>query len=80
MSSLSDKFQIIGILDFCTSPYFTACAYAFVYFQFMVLLVLRHTLPFLISGAGEYSLTLFTVSLASAVFLLFKDEMLFRKM
>ncbi|PRQ50452.1 putative E3 ubiquitin-protein ligase MARCH [Rosa chinensis] len=29
---------------------------------FMVLLVLRHMLPVIISGAGEYSLTLFTVS------------------
>ncbi|WRX20491.1 Protein of unknown function DUF3675 - like 1 [Theobroma cacao] len=29
--------------------------------QFMVLLVLRHTLPIIISGAGDYSLTLFTV-------------------
>lgn len=28
---------------------------------FMVLLVLRHTLPIIISGAGEYSLTLFTL-------------------
>ncbi|KAK8611562.1 hypothetical protein V6N13_131609 [Hibiscus sabdariffa] len=28
---------------------------------FMVLLVLRHTLPILISGAGDYSLTLFTL-------------------
>lgn len=31
------------------------------YLQFMVLLVLRHTLPVVISGAGDYSLTLFTV-------------------
>ncbi|KAG6716358.1 hypothetical protein I3842_04G045300 [Carya illinoinensis] len=29
--------------------------------QFMVLLLLRHTLPFIISGAGEYSLTLLTL-------------------
>ncbi|OMO55588.1 Zinc finger, RING-CH-type [Corchorus capsularis] len=28
---------------------------------FMVLLVLRHTLPIIISGAGDYSLTLFTL-------------------
>lgn len=28
---------------------------------FMVLLVLRHTLPFIITGAGEYSITLFTL-------------------
>ncbi|XP_042970233.1 uncharacterized protein LOC122302859 isoform X1 [Carya illinoinensis] len=28
---------------------------------FMVLLVLRHTLPIIISGAGQYSLTLFTL-------------------
>ncbi|KAF5737840.1 RING/FYVE/PHD zinc finger superfamily protein [Tripterygium wilfordii] len=28
---------------------------------FMVLLVLRHTLPIIITGAGEYSLTLFTL-------------------
>lgn len=28
---------------------------------FMVLLVLRHTLPVIISGAGDYSLTLFTL-------------------
>ncbi|KAJ4706993.1 RING/FYVE/PHD zinc finger superfamily protein [Melia azedarach] len=28
---------------------------------FMVLLVLRHTLPIMISGAGDYSLTLFTL-------------------
>ncbi|XP_038719627.1 uncharacterized protein LOC120012331 isoform X3 [Tripterygium wilfordii] len=29
--------------------------------MFMVLLVLRHTLPIIITGAGEYSLTLFTL-------------------
>ncbi|XP_024181052.1 uncharacterized protein LOC112186771 isoform X2 [Rosa chinensis] len=34
---------------------------------FMVLLVLRHMLPVIISGAGEYSLTLFTVSLDNSV-------------
>ncbi|KAH7533889.1 hypothetical protein FEM48_Zijuj04G0179500 [Ziziphus jujuba var. spinosa] len=33
----------------------------FLYLQFMVLLVLRHTLPIIISGAGEYSMTLFTL-------------------
>jgi hypothetical protein len=33
--------------------------------QFMVLLVLRHTLPIIISGAGDYSMTLFMVRLGS---------------
>ncbi|KAK4758415.1 hypothetical protein SAY87_019716 [Trapa incisa] len=33
---------------------------------FMVLLVLHHTLPILISGAGDYSLTLYTVCLSVA--------------
>lgn len=38
---------------------------------FMVLLVLRHTLPFLISGAGEYSLTLFTLLMLRTIGILF---------
>lgn len=33
----------------------------------MVLLVLRHTLPFIITGAGEYSITLFTVRIACTI-------------
>jgi type III secretory pathway component EscR len=33
--------------------------------QFMVLLVLRHTLPIIISGAGDYTMTLFMVRLGS---------------
>ncbi|KAF3445264.1 hypothetical protein FNV43_RR14958 [Rhamnella rubrinervis] len=35
--------------------------YRIVAIIFMVLLVLRHTLPIIISGAGEYSVTLFTL-------------------
>lgn len=42
--------------------------------QFMVLLVLRHTLPIIISGAGEYSLTLFTVRPAGKPFILPKKK------
>ncbi|MBA0847678.1 hypothetical protein Goshw_021250 [Gossypium schwendimanii] len=34
---------------------------------FMVLLVLRHTLPVVISGAGDYSLTLFTLLMLRAI-------------
>ncbi|KAK6266614.1 hypothetical protein QUC31_017451 [Theobroma cacao] len=34
---------------------------------FMVLLVLRHTLPIIISGAGDYSLTLFTLLMLRTV-------------
>ncbi|MBA0578536.1 uncharacterized protein LOC105788938 isoform X2 [Gossypium raimondii] len=37
------------------------------YLQFMVLLVLRHTLPVVISGAGDYSLTLFTLLMLRAI-------------
>lgn len=45
--------------------------------QFMVLLVLRHTLPIIISGAGEYSATLFTVSFQ--ILLVFICEYIFEK-
>ncbi|TQD89648.1 hypothetical protein C1H46_024783 [Malus baccata] len=38
---------------------------------FMVLLVLRHTLPILLSGAGEYSLTLFTLMVLRTIGILF---------
>ncbi|CBI33576.3 hypothetical protein VitviT2T_021784 [Vitis vinifera] len=34
---------------------------------FMILLVLRHTLPIIISGAGEYSFTLFTLLMLRAI-------------
>ncbi|XP_021296364.1 uncharacterized protein LOC110425718 isoform X2 [Herrania umbratica] len=34
---------------------------------FMVLLVLRHTLPIIVSGAGDYSLTLFTLLMLRTV-------------
>ena len=40
--------------------------------QFIVLLVLRHTLPIIISGAGEYSLTLLMVSLLLGLAPLFR--------
>lgn len=43
------------------------------FMQFMVLLVLRHTLPIIITGGGEYSVTLFTVSLP-ARFLFWKED------
>ena len=33
----------------------------------MVLLVLRHTLPIIISGAGDYPITLFTVRIANTL-------------
>ena len=37
--------------------------FAFVYCeQFLVMIVLRHTLPIVMDGAGEYSFTLYTVS------------------
>ncbi|GAB4832348.1 hypothetical protein Ancab_006364 [Ancistrocladus abbreviatus] len=36
-------------------------AFACCHKQFMVLLVLRHTLPFIVSGAGDYSFTLYTL-------------------
>lgn len=55
---------------FCNYYILLHSVYIFDYFQFIVLLVLRHMLPILISGAGEYSLTLFTVSLANTVFCL----------
>ncbi|XP_075498575.1 putative E3 ubiquitin ligase SUD1 isoform X7 [Primulina tabacum] len=38
--------------------------------QFMVLLVLRHTLPFILYGAGEYSISLFMVRLHILMFFL----------
>ncbi|KAK9272437.1 hypothetical protein L1049_002810 [Liquidambar formosana] len=38
---------------------------------FIVLLVLRHTLPVIISGAGEYSLTLFTLLILRTIGILF---------
>lgn len=55
---------------FCNYYILLHSVYIFDYFQFIALLVLRHMLPILISGAGEYSLTLFTVSLANPVFCL----------
>ncbi|EXC20569.1 E3 ubiquitin-protein ligase MARCH2 [Morus notabilis] len=41
---------------------------------FMVLLVLRHTLPIIISNAGEYSMTLFMVSLQIITFFFFFEK------
>ena len=38
--------------------------------QFMTLLVLRHTLPLVVSGDGEYSFALFSVSVMANVVLI----------
>nr|GMC59976.1 RING/FYVE/PHD zinc finger superfamily protein [Ipomoea batatas] len=35
--------------------------------QFMLLLILRHTLPIIIYGAGDYSITLFTLLVLRAI-------------
>lgn len=40
----------------------------FLFLQFMVLLVLRHTLPVIINGAGDYTISLFMVSIAGTVY------------
>ncbi|XP_040372815.1 uncharacterized protein LOC112195068 isoform X2 [Rosa chinensis] len=45
---------------------------------FMVLLVLRHMLPVIISGAGEYSLTLFTLMMLRTIGILFPIYILVR--
>ncbi|CAN1228346.1 E3 ubiquitin-protein ligase MARCHF4 [Linum perenne] len=43
--------------------------------QFMVLLVLRHTLPIIVTGAEDYSLTMFTVSsLTNLTYVTFTDR------
>ncbi|XP_035550611.1 E3 ubiquitin-protein ligase MARCHF2-like isoform X1 [Juglans regia] len=45
---------------------------------FMVLLLLRHTLPFIISGAGEYSLTLLTLLMLRTIGILLPIYIMFR--
>ncbi|XP_017219238.1 uncharacterized protein LOC108196453 [Daucus carota subsp. sativus] len=45
---------------------------------FMLLLVLRHTLPFIVRGSGEYSLTLFTLLMLRTIGILLPIFVMFR--